>query len=128
VPYEGCGLKGLQLTCSALAARAVQRSAPDTVLSRPTEVNNQDKVSMGLHAALNAAEVTTLLQQVLATQMIALSNAAAQRDEALLSADGKRFLEAIRSNSEVLTYDRRLDGDLQCLTEMIDQGMAIPVK
>ena len=126
VPYEGCGLKGLQLTCSALAARAVQRSAPDTVLSRPTEVNNQDKVSMGLNAALNAAEVTTLLQQVLATQMIALSNAAAQRDEALLSADGKRFLEAIRSNSPVLTYDRRLDGDLRCLTEMIDQGMAIP--
>ena len=60
--------------------------------------------------------------------MIALSNAAAQRDEALLSADGKRFLEAIRSNSEVLTYDRRLDGDLQRLTEMIDQGMAIPGK
>ena len=128
VPYEGCGLKGLQLTSSALAARAVQRSAPDTVLSRPTEVNNQDKVSMGLNAALNAAEVTTLLQQVLATQMIALSNAAAQRDEALLSTHGKEFLEAIRSNSEVLTFDRRLDGDLRCLTEMIDQGMANPVK
>jgi len=126
VPYEGCGLKGLQLTCSALAARAVQRSAPDTVLSRPTEVNNQDKVSMGLNAALTAAEITTLLQQVLATQMIALSNAAAQRDEALLSADGKRFLEAIRLNSAVLTYDRRLDGDLKKLTAMIDQEIFIP--
>ena len=45
VPYEGCGLKGLQLTCSALAARAVQRSAPDTVLSRPTEVNNRKALS-----------------------------------------------------------------------------------
>lgn len=126
VPYEGCGLKGLQLTCSALAARAVQRSAPDTVLSRPTEVNNQDKVSMGLNAALTAAEVTTLLQQVLATQMIALSNAAALRDETLLSADGKGFLETIRSNSPVLAYDRRLDGDLKKLTEMIDQKIFIP--
>ena len=125
VGYEGCGLKALQLTCSALAARAVQRSAPDTVLSRPTEVNNQDKVSMGLNAALNAAEVTTLVQQVLATQMIALSNAAALRDETLLSIEGKRFLEAIRMKSPVLTFDRRLDGDLQGLTEMIDQGAVI---
>ena len=81
---------------------------------------------MGLNAALTAAEVTTLLQQVLATQMIALSNAAAQRDEALLSAEGKQFLEVIRSNSAVLTYDRRLDGDLKKLTEMIDQRAFAP--
>ena len=74
VGYEGCGLKALQLTCSALAARAVQRSAPDTVLSRPTEVNNQDKVSMGLNAALSAGEVATLLQQTLATLLVGVSN------------------------------------------------------
>lgn len=122
VGYEGCGLKALQLTCSALAARAAQRAAPDTVLSRSTEVSNQDKVSMGLNAALNAAEITTLVQQVLATQMVALSNAAGLRDETRLSPDGRRWLEIIRSASPVLTYDRRLDGDLQRLTEMIDQG------
>ncbi len=122
VGYEGCGLKALQLTCSALAARAAQRAAPDTVLSRSTEVSNQDKVSMGLNAALNAAEITTLMQQVLATQMVALSNAAALRDETRLSPGGRRWLEIIRSASPVLTYDRRLDSDLQRLTEMIDQG------
>lgn len=122
VAYEGCGLKALQLTCSALAARAVQRAAPDTVLSRPTEVNNQDKVSMGLNAALSAAEVTTLVQQVLATQLIALSNAAALRDENLLSLAGRRLLETVRGCSPVLTFDRRLDGDLQTLTGMIDEG------
>jgi histidine ammonia-lyase len=122
VAYEGCGLKALQITCSALTARAVQRAAPDAVLSRPTEVNNQDKVSMGLNAALTAAEVTTLLQQVLATQLIALSNAAALRDETLLSYGGRRLLEAIRRHSPVLTFDRRLDRELQDLTAMIDEG------
>jgi histidine ammonia-lyase len=66
-----------------------------------------------------------LVQQVLASQMIALSNAAALRDETLLSIEGKRFLEAIRMKSPVLTFDRRLDGDLQGLTEMIDQGAVI---
>ena len=122
VAYEGCGLKALQLTCSALAARAVQRSAPDTVLSRPTEVSNQDKVSMGLNAALNAAEITTLVQQVLATLMVALSNAAALRDETRLSPEGQRWLAVIRSASPLLTNDRRLDGDLQALMDLIDQG------
>jgi histidine ammonia-lyase len=122
VAYEGCGLKALQLTCSALAARAVQRSAPDTVLSRPTEVSNQDKVSMGLNAALTAAEVTTLLQQVLATLMVALSHAAGLRDETRLSPEGRQWLDVIRSVSPLLTNDRRLDGDLRALTDLIDQG------
>ena len=128
VGYEGCGLKALQITCSALAARAVQRSAPDTVLSRSTEVSNQDKVSMGLNAALSAREVATLVQQVLATQMIALSNAAALRKEALLSPQGKQLLEMIRSASPLLTYDRRLDGDLEKLVSMIDRGIFLEAK
>ena len=85
VAYEGCGLKALQLTCSALTARAVQRAAPDSVLSRPTEGGNQDKVSMGLNGAINAAELLTLLQQTLATLLIALSNAAHLRGDTRLS-------------------------------------------
>ncbi|MEW6265230.1 MAG: aromatic amino acid ammonia-lyase [Thermodesulfobacteriota bacterium] len=123
VQYQGCGLKGLQITCSALTARAVQRSAPDTVLSRPTEVYNQDKVSMGLNAALNAAEVVTLVQQVLATHSIAVSNAAAQRDEALFSPGGKSLLDRIRAISPVLTEDRRLDREIEGLTRALDQGL-----
>jgi histidine ammonia-lyase len=126
VAYEGCGLKALQITCSALTARAVQRAAPDTVLSRPTEAGNQDKVSMGLHAALNAAEVTTVLQQVLATQLVALSHAAALRDEGRLSPAGRALVAAIRRCSPLLSYDRRLDGDLHELTAMIDAGRAFP--
>ena len=123
VAYEGCGVKGLQITCSALTALAVQRSASDTVLSRPTEASNQDKVSMGLNAALNAAEVITLLQQVLAALLVALSNAAALRDEKLFSTGAARLLDRVRSLSPVLTADRRLDHDVRKLTHAIDAGL-----
>ncbi|MBT8372806.1 MAG: aromatic amino acid ammonia-lyase [Deltaproteobacteria bacterium] len=123
VAYQGCGLKALQLTSSALTARAVQRSAPDTVLSRSTEAHNQDKVSMGLNAALNAAEVTTLFQQVLAVELIALSNASQLRDESKLSPSGGHLLEKIRTYSPVLESDRRLDRDIEILTQAIDQGL-----
>ncbi len=122
VGYTGCGLKALQITCSALTARAVQRTAPDTVTSRPTEVHNQDKVSMGLNAALSAREVVTLLQQVVATQLIAVSNAAALREEDRISSQGKAFLGEIRKRSSVLEYDRRLDHDLGELTSWINRG------
>ena len=122
VGYGGCGVKALQLTSSALTALSVQRSASDTVLSRPTEANNQDKVSMGLNAALNASEVITLLQQVLATLLIALSNAAALRDETLFSTGSRGLLDRVRSRSPVLTCDRRLDKDLRSLTRAIDTG------
>ncbi|MBU2510193.1 aromatic amino acid ammonia-lyase, partial [bacterium] len=106
-------------TCSALTARAIQRSSPDTVLSRSTEAHNQDKVSMGLHAAQNAAEIVTLTQQVLATLLVALSNAATLRDEDLLSSSGKELLQQIRSISPILQQDRRLDLDLEKLTHAI---------
>ncbi|MCU0563583.1 MAG: aromatic amino acid ammonia-lyase [Desulfobacterales bacterium] len=122
VAYPGCGVKALQITCSALTALAVQRSAPDTVLSRPTEVSNQDKVSMGLNAALNAAEAVTLLQQVLATLLVALSNAAALRDASRFSKAAAELLARVRAASPVLTEDRRLDHDLRRLAQAIDDG------
>ena len=119
VGYTGCGLKALQITCSALTARAIQCTAPDTVTSRPTEVHNQDKVSMGLNAALSAREVVTLLQQVVATHLIAASNAAVLRDEDRISPQGKAFLGEIRKRSSILEFDRRLDKDVDGLVGWI---------
>jgi histidine ammonia-lyase len=121
VAYHGCGVKALQLTSSALTAMAVQRAAPDTLLSRPTEANNQDKVSMGLNAALNAAEVMTLFQQVTASLLVALSNAATLRQEKNFSAAGRALLQRIRAISPPLQADRRLDHDLRRLTQAIDR-------
>jgi histidine ammonia-lyase len=75
-----------------------------------------------LNAVLSAAEVTTLLQQALATQLIAVSNAAGLREEKRLAPAGLDFLARIRTHSPVLDQDRRLDGDLQRLVEWIEQG------
>ena len=95
------------------------------MLSRSTEANNQDKVSMGLNAALTASELTILLQQTLATELIALSNAAALRDETRLSSAGKKLLAGIRGHSPVLTQDRRLDHDLKRIAQAVDNGTLV---
>jgi histidine ammonia-lyase len=78
---------------------------------------------MGLNAALSAAEVTTLLQQALATELIALSQAASLRDEERLSPAGRRLLVRVRALAPLLTEDRRLDHDLERLTRAIDAGL-----
>ena len=126
VKYPGQGIKGMQITASALTALTVQRSASDSVLSRPTEVGNQDKVSMGLNAALNAAESVRLLQHVLATLLVALSNAASLRGDERFSPAARVLLARVRECSKVLTADRRLDHDLERLAdELMELG---PVK
>ncbi len=78
---------------------------------------------MGLNAALSAGEVVTLLQQALATGLIALSHAAALRDETRLAPEARRLLVRVRALSPLLTEDRRLDRDLERLTMAIDGGL-----
>jgi histidine ammonia-lyase len=119
VGYGGCGVKGLQITCSAITSLAVQRSAPDSVLSRSTECANQDKVSMGLNAAVNAREVVGYLATAVACELIGLSNAATLRDERLISRAGRGVLADVRALSPVLTEDRRLDLDIARVAEWI---------
>jgi histidine ammonia-lyase len=121
VTYDGCGLKALQVTSSALAALAGQGAASDAVLSRSSDAANQDKVSMGLNAAVHASETVTILQRVLATELVALSNAATCRDERLLSPAGRSLVAEVRKNSPVLEGDRRLDGELEALVKRIDR-------
>ena len=75
---------------------------------------------MGLNAAVHAGEVMTLLQQATATLLIALSNAANLRDEALFSPAGRNLLAEVRRHSPVLECDRRLDLDIRRLTASMD--------
>jgi histidine ammonia-lyase/phenylalanine ammonia-lyase len=125
VPYGGSGVKGLQMTCSALTQQAIQRSFSDAVLSRSTECANQDKVSMGLQAALSASEIVSLLTRALATELIALSNAASFRDETKISPAGRALLREIRTRSTVLAVrDRPLDSDIERLYRWLVAGGA----
>jgi histidine ammonia-lyase len=111
------------MACSALTQQAIQRSFSDAVLSRSTECANQDKVSMGLQAALSASEIVSLLTRALATELIALSNAASFRDETKISPASRALLREIRKRSTVLAVrDRPLDADIERLYRWLESG------
>ena len=114
------GLKALQITVSALAALASQRSASDAVHSRQTECGNQDIVSMGTNAALNARAVVELAEQVLAAWLIALSQTAAIKGERVLSPQSRELVERVRAIVPVVRADRPLDKELaRLVTELV---------
>ena len=77
---------------------------------------------MGLNASLNAVEGAWLVSRVLASELIALSNAARLRDESRFSREGKRLLRSVRATSPVLDADRPLDKDLARLAAWIESG------
>jgi len=122
VAYGGSGVKGLQMTCSALTELTVHASFPDSTLSRSTECANQDKVSMGLQAAIHASENVAYLSRALATELIALSNAASLRDQSRVSPRGAALLARIRALSPVLRRDRPLDADIARIAHWLEGG------
>lgn len=109
------GLKGLQITMSALTARAIQKAQSDTLLSRPTEAGNQDKVSMGTNAAYNARDIVEILEQGLGILFIALSQAAYIRNEGNISPAARKLLRWIRTYVPPITRDKALDIQLKNL-------------
>ncbi|MEV4257292.1 aromatic amino acid ammonia-lyase [Spirillospora sp. NPDC049652] len=116
------GFKGMQLTSSALAAEALNRTMPATSFSRSTEAHNQDKVSMGTIAARGARDVVELAVQVAAIHLIALCQAADLRGHEVLSPRTATAHAFIRKHSPALDADRPLADDIARVAETIRSG------
>ncbi|GGX02144.1 HAL/PAL/TAL family ammonia-lyase [Streptomyces lomondensis] len=116
------GYKGVQIACSALTAEALRRTAPAAVFSRSTEAHNQDKVSLGTHAARDARDVTELTVAVLAHHLHAACQAADLRGPHLLSPAGRALHAAVRTVAGPLAGDRPLAGELAALARHLNHA------
>ncbi|TWP50855.1 aromatic amino acid lyase [Lentzea tibetensis] len=116
------GFKGTQLAASAYTAEALKLTMPATSFSRSTEAHNQDKVSMGTIAARDARTVVELVREVAAIVLMAHCQAIDLRGAEGL-ADGTRAVHSlVRSKVTFLDRDRRLDGDIAEVVELIRSG------
>lgn len=116
------GFKGTQLAASALAAEALKSANPASVFSRSTESHNQDKVSMGTIAARDARTLVDLVQNIAAISLAALAQAVDLRGADQLGAGTRAVYNLVREHVTYLDRDRRLDGDLASLVELIRSG------
>jgi histidine ammonia-lyase len=115
------GFKAMQITASALAAEALKTSLPAAVFSRSTESHNQDKVSMGTMASREARRVVELAETVGAIVLLAACQAVDLRLRAggSIPAAALRLRDAVRSRVPMLDCDRRQDGDIAAVLELL---------
>jgi phenylalanine ammonia-lyase len=113
------GFKGTQLAASALAAEALKSGNPASAFSRSTEAHNQDKVSMGTIAARDARTVVDLVQNIAAIVVVALCQAADIRGPERLGSGSRAAYELVRDRVAFVDRDRRLDGDIAAVVELI---------
>lgn len=121
------GFKGVQISHTALVTHLRRESAPASVHTLPTEQFNQDIVSLGLHAALGAAEMESKLRDVVAMTLLAACQAIDLRGNAHELASGTCVLyRAVRQVSRALDEDRPMDHDIAALAHAIADG-ALPL-
>ncbi|HEY7629370.1 MAG TPA: aromatic amino acid ammonia-lyase [Thermoleophilaceae bacterium] len=115
------GFKGMQLSCSAMTAEALNRSNPATVHSRSTEAHNQDKVSMATIAARDARSIVELAQNVAAIHLLAVTQAFDLRDPAKAGPVTRAAHDLIRTRVPFMSGDRRMDVDIRAVVELIPE-------
>jgi phenylalanine ammonia-lyase len=115
------GFKSSQLLVSAITAEALQKAIPMTIFSRPTEVNNQDKVSMATIASRQAYDITKLAKNVIAMHLLGLCQGADLRGADMLG-KSRAIYDQVREVSPFVDVDRALDGDIERVVELIESG------
>ena len=74
-PGVNSGFKGMQLSVTSLACAIRQMAGPSSIHSLPTEQYNQDVVSLGMHAAVTAADALECLRNETAMVLLAAAQA-----------------------------------------------------
>ena len=115
------GFKGMQVTASALAAEALKLTMPAASFSRSTESHNQDKVSMGAIAARDCLRVLDLSEAVASIALLAVCQCVDLRGGAP-SRQSRKLHEAVRKHVPALRGDRRQDGDIARVVELVRSG------
>ncbi len=125
VPGLNSGFSGAQLLATSLAAEARLLGTPASIQTISTNANNQDVVSMGLHAAKMTRAVLPMLWKILAIEALTLVQAADLRGcEKALGGDFKKLYDLVRGVSPKLENDRPLNEDIARVTALLQSEAA----
>ncbi|MGW3950957.1 HAL/PAL/TAL family ammonia-lyase [Streptomyces sp. NPDC004752] len=116
------GFKGMQIAASAITAEALKTAGPASVFSRSTEAHNQDKVSMGTIAARDARTINELTGQVAAIALLAGAQALDLRGAEHAAPAVRRVHRLLRAHVPFTDGDRRMDGDIAAVHDLILDG------
>jgi phenylalanine ammonia-lyase len=128
-PHPGLfsGFKGMQLSLTSLVCALRQLANPSMIHTLPTEQYNQDIVSLGMHSALTAMQMTTMLRDAVAIALITLCQAIELRGGSGKLGRGNRAVyDAVRRHVAFADEDRPMDGDIKKVSDLI-KNRSVPV-
>ncbi|MET0286192.1 MAG: aromatic amino acid ammonia-lyase, partial [Polyangiales bacterium] len=113
-PLAHHGLKGLHQHASALASEIVRLAVPSSIFSRSAESHNQDKISLGTHAARNFTQQLGLIADLTTLHAACAVQALDLRHEHT-APPLNAFRTRVREHVPFVDLDRPLRADLMRL-------------
>ena len=115
------GLKGLHQAVSAITSETMARTMPNGVFSRSSESHNQDKVSLGMSAAVQCSQMLDPIYTVMSMNLVCLTQALDLRHIDLKGADSMRLYKMVRSRVALVSKDRPLGDEITMIADDLKQ-------
>jgi histidine ammonia-lyase len=111
------GLKGLHQSVSALTSEVMARAIPGGIFSRSSESHNQDKVSLGMSAAVQCSDMLETLFTIMTLQSIVLAQALDLRGVKLQGTLACKTFSRIRQVVPFVGRDQALGDQIETLRD-----------
>lgn len=109
------GLKAVHQNVSAITSDIMAKAMPNSIFSRSSESHNQDKVSLGMTAAVQCSEQLEVMVSVMACYLSCLCQAVDLRKIDLKGDLSKKMYGLVRKNISFVKKDQRLDKGIENL-------------
>ena len=113
------GLKGLHQSASAITSEVMARAIPGGIFSRSSESHNQDKVSLGMSAAVQCSEMLEPLFTIATLHLVVLAQALDLRGVKLQGELGQSIYTLVRSSVPRVSRDQALDDNINDLRQKL---------
>ena len=113
------GLKGLHQAVNAITSEILPKSIPNGIFSRSSESHNQDKVSLGMSAAVQCSDLLEQSYTIQAMSLICLAQALDLRGIKPQGAAEKKLYETIRQVIAFVERDQPLGEPVRQLTQVL---------
>jgi histidine ammonia-lyase len=113
------GLKGLHQAVNAITSEILARATPNTIFSRSSESHNQDKVSLGMSAAVQCAGMIESMYTIQSMYLICLAQALDLRGVHLQGQASRQIYGLVRSVTPKVSRDQALGDAVRTLSEKL---------
>ncbi len=115
------GLKAVHQNVSAITSDIMAKAMPNSIFSRSSESHNQDKVSLGMTAAVQCSEQLEVMSTVMACYLACLTQAMDLREIKFQGKVSRHYYALVRKHMKFVDKDQRLDQSVASLRQDLIQ-------